>query len=124
MDSILIVDDQVGIRLLLKELFAKEGLATHIASNGVEAPHLFEQYEFDCVLLDVKMPGMDGIEVLKHIRSVNKTVPVFMMTAYGEQDLINQTNEYNVQKFFTKPFNIFDVRDTIIQLLNHSKKDA
>lgn len=117
MGHILIVDDQVGIRLLLSEVFKKEGYTTYIVANGIEALQVFEQNEIDCILLDIKMPGMDGIEILKKVREVDLEIPVFMMTAYGEQDLMEVATSLNVHRFFTKPFNIFDVRDTINQLL-------
>ena len=117
MNSILIVDDQAGIRLLLNEVFQSEGLTTYTASNGIEALKIFNEKQLDCVLLDVKMPGMDGIEILNEIRKTNKYIPVYMMTAYGEQDLIDSANKLNIEKFFTKPFNIFEVRDSVLNLL-------
>ena len=117
MNSILIVDDQDGIRLLLNEVFQSEGLTTYTASNGAEALQIFNEKQLDCVLLDVKMPGMDGIEILNEIRKTNEYIPVYMMTAYGEQDLIDSANKLNIEKFFTKPFNIFEVRDSVLNLL-------
>ena len=117
MSSILIVDDQDGIRLLLNEVFQSEGLITYTAPNGVEALRIFNEKKMDCVLLDVKMPGMDGIEILNEIRKTNEYIPVYMMTAYGEQDLIDSANKLNIERFFTKPFNIFEVRDSVLNLL-------
>ena len=116
MSSILIVDDQVGIRLLLNEVFQNEGFTTYTASNGLEALQIFDEQQLDCILLDVKMPGMDGIEILNTIRQTNENIPVYMMTAYGEQDLIDSANKLRVKKFFTKPFNIFEVRDSVLNL--------
>ena len=117
MNSILIVDDQAGIRLLLNEVFQSEGLTTYIASNGAEALQIFKEKQIDCILLDVKMPGMDGIEILNEIRKTNEYIPVYMMTAYGEQELIDSAIKLNIEKFFTKPFNIFEVRDSVLNLL-------
>ena len=117
MSSILIVDDQDGIRLLLNEVFQSEGLITYTASNGAEALQIFKEKQIDCVLLDVKMPGMDGIEILNEIRKTNEYIPVYMMTAYGEQELIDSAIKLNIEKFFTKPFNIFEVRDSVLNLL-------
>jgi two-component system, response regulator, stage 0 sporulation protein F len=116
--EILIVDDQAGIRLLLNEVFKKEGYKTHIASNGHEALELFNQNNLDCILLDIKMPGIDGIEVLTQIRAIDQNVPVFMMTAYGEKELVDMATKLDVKQFFTKPFNIFEVRDHINKLIN------
>lgn len=122
MSSILIVDDQAGIRFLLNEVFQNVGLTTYTASNGFEALQIFEEKNLDCILLDVKMPGMDGIEILNTIRETNEYIPVYMMTAYGEQDLIDSANKLNVEKFFTKPFNIFEVRDSVVSLLEQKQK--
>lgn len=121
MISLLVVDDQAGIRLLLKEVFEKAGISTDLAANGLEALKLFSEKRFSAVLLDVKMPGMSGIEVLQNIRLSNSEIPVFMMSAYGEQELLEQATELKVSKFYTKPFNIFEVRDEILKMIAASK---
>ena len=117
-NAILIVDDQQGIRMLLNEVFRKDGYQTFLASNGMEAIDIFSKEKVDCVLLDMKIPGMDGLEILNHLKKIDeRNVPVFMMTAYGEQDLMDEALQQGVEKFFTKPFNIFDVRNEINTLL-------
>ncbi|MBM7609007.1 two-component system response regulator (stage 0 sporulation protein F) [Lysinibacillus composti] len=113
MKKILIVDDQKGIQLLLQEVFKKEGYKTLLASTGVEAIRLLEADRVGCVLLDMKIPGMNGIEILKRMKDMNIHLPIFMMTAFGDEELMNQAYELGVSKFFTKPFNIFDVRDEV-----------
>lgn len=118
MKGILIVDDQQGIRLLLNEVFKKEGYQTYLAANGIEALHIFDKEKIDCVLLDMKIPGMNGIEILKHLKERNKQIPVIMMTAYGEQEAIDEAIELGVVKYFTKPFNIFEVRDEVNKIIN------
>ena len=62
---ILIVDDQLGIRLLLEEVFSQEGYKVSLASNGFEALELLKRNNIDGVLLDMKIPGMDGIQILR-----------------------------------------------------------
>lgn len=109
MKTILIVDDQAGIRILLNEVFQREGFQTVLASNGLEALHLFHEQQIDCVILDMKIPGMNGLEILENIRNRNKDVPVMMMTAYGEQDIVNQALAIGADGYFSKPFNIFHV---------------
>ncbi|MDN4606020.1 response regulator [Sporosarcina highlanderae] len=121
MKSLLIVDDQPGIRLLLSEVFSKEGLETRLASNGVEALNLVGERKPDCVLLDMKMPGMDGIEVLKRIKQKNPYIPVFMMTAYGETELTEQATQHGAEQYFTKPFNIYEVRDAVMKVIASRK---
>lgn len=113
MKSILIVDDQPGIRLLLEELFRRENYETKVAVNGLEALQKVEQQRPDCVLLDMKMPGMDGIDVLKRLKSSWPDLPVIMMTAYDETQLTEEALEVGAMRYFTKPFDIFEVRDAV-----------
>ena len=67
MKTILIVDDQPGIRLLLNEVLKKEGYHTVLAANGIEALSLFDDQPVDGVLLDMKIPGMNGLEILSEL---------------------------------------------------------
>ena len=113
MKTVLIVDDQPGIRLLLEELFKKEAFETTSAENGGEALRIIEQKAPDCVLLDMKMPGIDGIEVLRRIKEEWPGIPVIMMTAYGEMELTKQAEKLGAERYFTKPFDIFEVRDAV-----------
>lgn len=113
MKKLLIVDDQMGIRLLLDEVFRREGFATHLAANGMEALQLVEDESPDCILLDMKMPGIDGIEVLKRIKNGWPKIPVIMMTAYGEVEMTNDALKIGAVEYFTKPFDIYEVRDAV-----------
>lgn len=115
--SLLIVDDQTGIRLLLDEVFRKEGFITKLASNGLEALQAMEETLPGCVLLDMKMPGLNGIEVLRRIKTKWPAVPVIMMTAYGEIELTEDALEIGAVRYFTKPFDIFEVRDAVLSIL-------
>nr|WP_243881202.1 response regulator [Rummeliibacillus suwonensis] len=115
--KILIVDDQQGIRLLLNEIFKNEGYETFLASNGIEAVQYVDNNVIDCALLDMKIPGMNGLEILKHIKSLFKELPVVMMTGNGDTDLIHRAKELGANHFFTKPFDIFEVKDTINKLI-------
>jgi two-component system response regulator (stage 0 sporulation protein F) len=115
---LLIVDDQQGIRLLLNEVLKKEGYVTYLAANGAEALRYAEEESMDCVLLDMKIPGMDGIEILKCLKEKWPQLPVFMMTAYGELDVVQEALELGAIRYFTKPFDIFEVRDAVNKTLN------
>ncbi|SIT69736.1 response regulator [Edaphobacillus lindanitolerans] len=117
MKRILVVDDQNGIRLLLAEVFRREGHETVLAKNGFEAVERFHETSPDCVLLDMKMPGMDGIEVLKEIKAVSPSTPVLMMTAYGEQEQIDTAKELGATDYFTKPFDIHELRAAVAGIL-------
>lgn len=117
MKRLLIVDDQQGIRLLLNEVLKKEGYATYLAANGIEALSFAEEHELDCVLLDMKIPGMNGVEILKRLKEKWPGLPVFMMTAYGELDIVQEALNLGAIRYFTKPFDIFEVRDEVNKIL-------
>lgn len=120
MKEILVVDDQQGIRLLLKEVFKKDGYIIHLAANGLDALRIVDEHNIACVLLDMKIPGMDGLEILKRLKEQKAQVPVVMMTAFGEQDLIDCAKNLGAVSFFTKPFNIFDIRNEVKMILGDS----
>lgn len=116
--SILIVDDQPGIRMLLEEVFSMEGFQTLTAGNGREALKVFDMERPDLVLLDMKIPGMDGIEILKRMKQECVEVQVVMMTAYGELNLIEEAKTWGAVRHFTKPFDVFELRETVKKLLD------
>ncbi|MDE0584512.1 response regulator [Planococcus sp. 11815] len=117
MRKILIVDDQQGIRLLLKEVFEREGYETLIAGSGKEALELTQETCPDMVLMDMKMPGMDGIELLKRFKKRRHDCKVIMMTAYGEMGVIEESMNWGVVRYFTKPFDVFELRDAVRELI-------
>ncbi|RAK20471.1 two-component system response regulator (stage 0 sporulation protein F) [Anoxybacillus vitaminiphilus] len=112
-NKILIVDDQYGIRILLNEVFQKEGYTTFQAANGVQALDVVQKHLPDLVLLDMKIPGMDGIEILKRIKAINQDIRVIIMTAYGELDMIQETKELGAIMHFAKPFDIDELRAAV-----------
>ncbi|MBE6184712.1 response regulator [Heyndrickxia ginsengihumi] len=116
-EKILIVDDQFGIRILLTEVLQKEGYETFQAANGVQALELVKKYTFDLVLLDMKIPGMDGIEILKRMKKIHSDIRVIIMTAYGELDMIEETKKLGALTHFAKPFDIDDIRKAVKESL-------
>nr|WP_209853242.1 response regulator [Paenibacillus sediminis] len=121
--KVLIVDDQNGIRILLMEVFNSEGYNTFQAANGKIALEIVKNESPDLVLLDMKIPGMDGLEILKHIKAMNPNIKVIMMTAYGELDMIKEATELGALMHFTKPFDIDEMRVAVnIQLRNEVPK--
>jgi two-component system, response regulator, stage 0 sporulation protein F len=112
-EKILIVDDQFGIRILLNEVFQKEGYQTFQAANGVQALEIVTKHDPDLVLLDMKIPGMDGIEILKRMKVINPDIRVIIMTAYGELDMIQEAKDLGAITHFAKPFDIDDIRAAV-----------
>ena len=111
--KILIVDDDVSIRFFLGELLKKEGFQFDIAGTGPEAITLLKNNDYSLVLLDEKMPGMSGIEVLEHIKAEGYPMPVIMITAYGSKELAIRAIKEGAYDFFTKPVDIEIVRTVI-----------
>jgi two-component system response regulator (stage 0 sporulation protein F) len=114
--KILIIDDQIGIRILLNEVFQQAGYESYCAENGQEALALFAKHQPDIILLDMKIPGMDGLDILAQIRKADPELPVFMMTAYGELDLIKQANLLGATRHFTKPFDIDELLQAVKEI--------
>jgi DNA-binding NtrC family response regulator len=86
--SILIVDDETGMRETLYDILEDMGYHTAIAVDGHEAIQKVKDNAFDVILMDVKMPGMDGVETFKQIKGIQPDAAVVMMTAYAVEDLI------------------------------------
>jgi len=119
--KVLIVDDQNGIRVLLMEVFSSEGYQTFQASNGKMALEIVKNESPDLVLLDMKIPGMDGLEILKRVKEINRDIKVIMMTAYGELDMIKEATELGALMHFTKPFDIDEMRTVVNMQLRGSE---
>ncbi|AJS60794.1 response regulator [Paenibacillus sp. IHBB 10380] len=119
--KVLIVDDQNGIRILLMEVFSSEGYEMFQAANGRLALEIVRNDAPDLVLLDMKIPGMDGLEILKHIKEINTEIKVIMMTAYGELDMIKEATELGALMHFTKPFDIDEMRVAVNTQLRNNK---
>ena len=112
-EKILIVDDQYGIRILLTEVLEKEGYTTFQAANGFQAIDITKEQAPDLVLLDMKIPGMDGIEILKRLKQHDETIKVIIMTAYGELDMIQEAKDLGALTHFAKPFDIDEIRKVV-----------
>jgi len=121
--SILIVDDQPAIRMLLRELFEIEGITVYEAPHGRTAIEQVRKNRIDFILLDLKMPDMDGIEALKEIRTFDNNVKVAMITAYGDPDKLETAKRLGTLAFFTKPFDIEYVKSFVMSKLRPDEKE-
>lgn len=115
--KILIVDDQKGVRRLLEELFKKEGWDVNVAADGKEAIDKVAEILPDIILMDVKMPNMNGLEASQIILETYGRIPIIMMTAYGEIEVVKKALDAGVKKCITKPFDIMVLRDTVNNLI-------
>lgn len=104
--KVLVIDDQPGIRRLLVEVLNEEGYNVITAANGYEGVQQVKEADPDLILMDMKMPGMDGIETLRELKLIGQADKVIMMTAYGELELVNQAQQLGAYTYITKPFDI------------------
>lgn len=112
--SVLVVDDEPGMRFLIGEILQEDGRTIHMAGTGQQALNLVEREKIDLILLDVKMPGMNGIEVYKNLKGRNYQGIVVMMTANGEDGLIKEAKALGIKKFLIKPFDIEELKQLFI----------
>lgn len=118
---ILVVDDDKDFTESMGELIELEGHQPVLAYNGVEALKIFKQNNIDIILLDIRMPGLNGIETLTEIRKLNLSVPVVIMTAYASTDITKDAIEHGAIEVMNKPFDInklMNVISSIKQLHN------
>ena len=123
MAKILIVDDEERIRDIIKEYFDFEKFEYDEASDGIEALDKIKADEFDCVILDIMMPKVDGFTVLREIRKFTQ-VPVIMLSARGEEYDKLFGFEMGVDDYITKPFSPKELVARIKAVLKRSSKQT
>lgn len=115
--KVLIVDDEKNIRTTLAQALEPLGLATDAAVNGEEALGKLAEDQYDVILLDLKMPGMDGMEVLRQIRQRHTGVRVVMITAHGNVDSAVEAMKLGAVDFIQKPFAPKEIRTMVEDIL-------
>lgn len=107
--SILIVDDEESVRDSLYNWFIEDGYSVESAGNAKEALSVLESKNFDIILADIKMPGMDGLEMSRRIKALNKDSIVIVMTAFASVDTAVQALKDGAYDYVTKPFDPDDL---------------
>lgn len=113
--KILVVDDEENIRQLYKEELAEEGYEVYLAANGEEAIRMVDEVSPDLVTLDVRMPGMDGIEVLRAIKEKKRELPMIMCTAYPEYK--HDFGVWASEAYVVKSTDLKELKETIKKVL-------
>jgi DNA-binding response OmpR family regulator len=116
-EKILVVDDEFEIRDMLSRFLMEQGYEAILASNGEEAIELAEKENPKAILLDIKMPGIDGIRICKSLKAKEKTrfIPVIMATALW--DTYAEAIEAGAEDFVTKPFNLKELSHRVKSIL-------
>lgn len=120
---ILIVDDEPNMLRTLADILRDEGFEVSTASSGEQAVAMCAANDFGVVLMDVRMPGINGMEAFRKIRRVKRSVPVVMMSAYTVNHLLNDALEEGVVAFVQKPLDAAKVLFMMHSLANHSESE-
>lgn len=118
--KILIVDDEERIRRLLKLYLTKEGYITKEAEDGSEAIEMILAEDFDLVLLDIMLPGMSGLEVVREVRKT-KDIPILMITARGEENQRVEGLQVGADDYIVKPFSPREVMLRVAAILKRTR---
>jgi len=113
--KILVVDDQKGIRNLLKELLEQEGFQVITVGDGSAAIKETQEQKIDLIIMDMRMPGMNGLEAAKRILR-DEYIPVILMTADAKTEVREAAREAGVNRCIIKPFAIEELRDVVLNL--------
>src|SRR5262245_23766967 len=113
MSKILVIDDEQGLRNLLDTLLSRKGYEVILADSGRKGLDLFRREHPDAVVLDLKMPEMDGVTVLKQLRSADQKLPVIVLTGAGTPEIEQQVYALGVTEFVKKEFSLHHLGDSL-----------
>ena len=112
---VLVVDDEVDFLRSIVERLTLRNMGAHGVSSGAEALRFLADHEVDVVLLDMKMPGMDGIETLREIRRLQPDLAVIVITGHASPELSDRGRDLGVFDYLIKPVRLNKVVDRILE---------
>lgn len=115
--TVLVVDDAAFMRMMIRDILAKEGYVIHEAVNGRDAVEKYGELRPDLVTMDITMPEMSGLEALRAIRASDSSARVLMVSAMGQQKMIVEALESGAMDFLVKPFQPTKVLETVKKCL-------
>ena len=119
--SLLIVDDEFSVRDSLYHWFRKDGYSVEAAENASEALRTLQDKRFDVILLDIKMPGMDGMELLDHIRRIDQQTAVIMLTAFASVDTAVRALKQGAFDYVTKPIDPDELSHLVLRAMEQRR---
>ncbi|HZC82266.1 MAG TPA: response regulator [Nitrospiraceae bacterium] len=118
MAKILVIDDELGIRDLLDTLLSEKGYDVILADSGEKGLEVFRRARPDVVVLDLKMPGMDGLTVLQQVRRDDPKQPVIILTGAGTPEAEEQVRKLGVTEYVEKQFSLHLLGEALKRLLS------
>ncbi|MGZ4886897.1 MAG: sigma-54-dependent transcriptional regulator, partial [Candidatus Aminicenantales bacterium] len=110
MENVLIIDDEKSLLDLLSVVFKKEGYGVRTALSAAKAFEIFDKEDIDLVVTDIKMPEMNGMDVLHHVRETQPDLPVVMVTAYGSINQAVEALKAGALDYVVKPFDVEELK--------------
>ena len=124
MFSILIIDDELSMREFLKILLEKDGHTVKVASDGHTALELAAKSHFDLAISDIRMPGMDGLELLAELKKIQADLPVIMITAFASPEDAVTAMKNGAFDYITKPFKVEEIKQVIQSATTRKKPET
>ncbi|SKA08103.1 response regulator [Selenihalanaerobacter shriftii] len=119
--KILIIDDEKNIRNTLRQCLQTDQYEVETAVNGEDGVRKFKKNNYDLVLLDMKMPGMDGMETLGKLKEINSKADVIMITAYGTIETAVKSMKLGACDYLRKPFSPTEIREIVDRVLDRQE---
>lgn len=108
--KVLVVDDQEGIRKLLKEVLVELGYEAETVSSGAEAVQAFTEGSFKLVLMDMKMPGLNGFETAERLKKISEDLKIILMTGFYDSFLLEEAKNHGADGLLNKPFSLVEIQ--------------
>ncbi|MBI2336708.1 MAG: response regulator [Deltaproteobacteria bacterium] len=118
MTTLLMIDDERELLEVFAKFFPKRGYQVFTAASGLEGLKVARKEKPDLIVLDMRMPKLDGFETLKQLRKRDKKTRVVMLTGYGTAGLIREASELNISDFVAKPFDLHHLQRLIEEVLD------
>lgn len=122
--NILIVDDELLIRDLLYDFFTERDWMVSVADSAEKGTAFFKNRRFDLVMVDLKMPEVDGIDFIRKIRAISATVPIIMMTGFPNLESAIEALRLKIDDYIIKPFNINKLYKTVTTIVDQKQPDS
>jgi len=122
--SILVLDDEPIVGKRLKPALAKSGYDVDVVEDGAEALKLIDERNYDIVVSDIRMEGVDGLDVLRHVRARSPHTLVIMITGFATVEVARQALTMGAFDFIAKPFKLDDLRATIVRATEKLKAES
>jgi len=122
MIKLLLVDDEKGITDSLESFFQNRGFTVYTADGGEKALEIVKKDKPDIVFLDIRMRGMNGLEVLERIKKIDSKIKVIMLTIHEEKEIMDKAKALGADEYITKPFRVDYLEEVVVKKVQELMK--